>query len=157
MTSFIHHARLVARLAAKEWKLLLRNPHGLAVLFLMPSAFVLVMSFTLKNTLVAKVDLPVTGWVLEDQGAATTQWVRDWIERNGGLRFASRDALKAALKRRQVEAGVVVAAPAAGASAAAQPRAERLEMWLGNLVQPAAASRLRTELGFSIAQVQVKA
>jgi ABC-2 type transport system permease protein len=149
--------RKAMRLAAKEWTLLLRNPHGLGVLFLMPAAFVLVMSFTLKNTLVAKIDLPVTGWVLEDQGAATGQWAGDWLQRHGGRRFDSRDALKEALKHRQVEAGVVVAAPLPGASAAAGPRAERLEMWLGNLVQPAAAARLRAELGFSIAQLQVKA
>jgi hypothetical protein len=32
------------------------QPHGLAALFLMPAIFVLVMSFTLKNTLTAKVD-----------------------------------------------------------------------------------------------------
>ena len=41
-------------LAAKEWRLLLRNPHALATLFVMPALFVLVMSFTLKNTLVAQ-------------------------------------------------------------------------------------------------------
>ena len=157
MARLVHFCRKAFRLAAKEWTLLLRNPHGLGVLFLMPAAFVLVMSFTLKNTLVAKIDLPVTGWVLEDQGAATGQWNREWLERNGGRRFESRDALKAALKERQVEAGVIVAAPLPGASGATQPRADRLEMWLGNLVQPAAASRLRTELGFSIAQAQVKA
>ena len=40
-------------IARKEWRLLLRNPHGLGVLFLMPAIFVLVMSFTLKNTLTA--------------------------------------------------------------------------------------------------------
>jgi len=54
--------RKAMRLAAKEWTLLLRNPHGLGVLFLMPAIFVLVMSFTLKNTLVAKVELPATSF-----------------------------------------------------------------------------------------------
>ena len=49
-------------IAKKEWRLLLRNPHGLAVLFLMPAAFILVMSFALKNTLTsANVELPKTG------------------------------------------------------------------------------------------------
>jgi ABC-2 type transport system permease protein len=145
--------RKAIRLAAKEWQLLLRNPHGLAVLFLMPAAFVLVMSFTLKNTLVAKVDMPVTGWVLEDKGAATAQWNKEWLQRHPGVSFASREALKAALKARQVEAGVVVVAPV---DAAAGPRGEQLEMWLGNLVQPAAAARLRTELEFSIVQAQLQ-
>ena len=55
MTHVVHRMRQVARIAVKEWRLLLRNPHGLGVLFLMPAIFVLVMSFTLKNTLIAKV------------------------------------------------------------------------------------------------------
>ena len=154
MTRPAHFCRKAVRLAGKEWTLLLRNPHGLGVLFLMPAIFVLVMSFTLKNTLLAKVDLPATGWVLEDQGAPATQWTNEWLEKNGGRRFATRDALKAALKERQVEAGVVVTPPVAGAT---QLSGSQLEMWLGNLVQPAAAARLRTELGLSIAQTRVKA
>ena len=39
-------ATRVLRLAVKEARLLLRNPHGLAVLFVMPAIFVLIMSFT---------------------------------------------------------------------------------------------------------------
>lgn len=142
------------RLAAKEWRLLSRNPHGLAVLFLMPAIFVLVMSFTLKNTLIARVELPSTGWVLEDDSPVAAQWVREWVTLHGGQRFASRDALKAALKARQVESGVVVRASWLGA--AGRPRAEQIEMWLGNRVQPAAAARLRAELSFSTLRVQMK-
>jgi ABC-2 type transport system permease protein len=153
MTWLRRYLERVVRLARKEWKLLLRNPHGIAVLFLMPAAFVLVMSFTLKNTLVARVDLPVTGWVLEDRGTVAAQWTKEWLDRHGGRRFASRDALATALKARAVEAGIIVKAPA---PAGAPLRSEQLEMWLGNTVQPAAAARLRAELAFSIAQVQVK-
>lgn len=148
--------RLVARamrLASKEWTLLLRNPHGIAVLFLMPAAFVLVMSFTLKNTLVAKVDMPATGWVLEDGGPITAQWTKEWLQRHGGRRFQSPNDLKEALKARQVQAGVVVRPPATPGAAL---RSEQLEIWLDNVVQPAAAARLRAELVFSIAQVQVR-
>ncbi|ROZ79485.1 ABC transporter permease [Ramlibacter sp. WS9] len=142
------------RIAIKEWRLLLRNPHGLAVLFLMPAIFVLVMSFTLKNTLIAKIELPATGWVLEDTGTVAAQWVREWIARQGGQRFSSREELQAALKARRVDAGVVVRAPLLGPDG--RPRSEQLEMWLGNLVQPAAAARLRAELSFSLLQVQMK-
>ena len=140
MVNPVHRLRQVLRIAIKEWRLLLRNPHGLAVLFLMPAIFVLVMSFTLKNTLIAKIDLPATGWVLEDTGTVAAQWVREWIARQGGQRFASRDELQAALKARRVDAGVVVRAPLLGPDG--RPRSEQLEMWLGNLVQPAAAARL---------------
>src|SRR4051812_31678636 len=79
-----HRLTQIARLASKEWLLLLRNPHGLAVLFLMPGLFVLVMSFTLKNTLVSHIDLPLTGWVLEDSSPAAAQWAREWQTRTGG-------------------------------------------------------------------------
>lgn len=141
--------------AKKEWRLLSRNLHGLAVLFLMPAIFVLIMSFTLKNTLVARVDLPLAGWVQEDTSAFATQWAREWQSRHPGPRFATRQALQQALEHRQVEAGVVVGTPllAPGASA---PDTRKIEMWLGNRVQPAAAARLRAELSYSLLQAQVK-
>jgi ABC-2 type transport system permease protein len=144
----------ISRLAAKEWLLLLRNPHGLAVLFLMPAVFVLIMSFTLKNTLVARVDLPMTGWVLQDKTPVAAQWTREWLGRHGGERFATQGDLQAALKARRVQAGVVVHSPLMAQDGS--PRTEQLELWLGNLVQPAAAARLRAELSFSLLQVQVK-
>lgn len=154
MATLTHRARQIARIAVKEWRLLLRNPHGLAVLFFMPALFVLVMSFTLKNTLIAQVALPAAGWVVEDTGPVATRWAQEWTERHGGRRFASRDDLQAALKARQVEAGVVVPSPLLGPDG--RPRIDQLEMWLGNLVQPAAAARLRAELSFSLLQVQMK-
>jgi ABC-2 type transport system permease protein len=142
------------RLALKEWRLLLRNPHGLAVLFVMPAIFVLVMSFTLKNTLTSNVDLPPTGWVLEDHSPVVAHWEDEWLAAHGGLRFGSRTELRSALESRKVDAGVVIAP---GDAKAAGPRVEQLEIWLGNLVQPAAAARLRTELAFSVYQAQMKA
>ena len=149
-----HRLTQIARLAIKEWLLLLRNPHGLAVLFLMPGLFVLVMSFTLKNTLVSRVDLPVTGWVLEDSSPAAAHWAREWETRTGGSRFASRDELQEALKTRRVDAGVIVRAP--WLSEEGRPRVDQIEIWLGNRVQPAAAARLRSELVFSTLQAQLK-
>jgi len=144
----------VIHLAAKEWRLLLRNPHGLAAVFLMPAVFVLVMSFTLKNTLVARIDMPVTGWVVEDTGPAAMQWTREWLERQRSERFASRAALQAALRGRQIEAGIVVRAGWLGDDG--RPRADHVEMWLGHRVPPAAAARLRAELAFSMLQVPMK-
>ncbi|HSV84881.1 MAG TPA: ABC transporter permease [Ramlibacter sp.] len=141
--------------AAKEWRLLARNLHGLAALFLMPAIFVLVMSFTLKNTLTAQVDLPPTGWVLADSSPFAAQWAKDWLARHPGPRFADAQALRRALKAGQVEAGVVVRAPLLDA-ASGRPDSRRLEMWLGNRVQPAAAARLRAELSFSLLQAQMK-
>jgi ABC-2 type transport system permease protein len=151
----VHRRRQLLRLAAKEWRLLLRNPHGLAVLFVMPALFLLVMSFTLKNTLVETVDLPTTGWVLEDASAPARQWHQEWMQGGrGGETFASRKDLQSALKARQVEAGVIVKAPWLDPDG--RPQLRQLELWLGNRVQPAAAARLRAELGFSILRAQMQ-
>ena len=95
-------ARQALAIAHKEWWLFARNVHGLGVLFLMPAIFVLVMSFTLKNTLTAKVDLPLAGWVQEDTQPFANQWLREWQARHPGPRFASRAELQQALKERRV-------------------------------------------------------
>jgi ABC-2 type transport system permease protein len=145
----------ILAIACKEWRLLSRNLHGLSALFLMPAIFVLVMSFTLKNTLTAKVDLPLAGWVQEDGSAFATQWSREWLARHPGPRFATRQELQHALATRQVEAGVVVRAPLLD-PASSRPDSRQLEMWLGQRVQPAAAARLRAELSFSLLQAQMK-
>jgi ABC-2 type transport system permease protein len=121
----------------------------------MPAIFVLVMSFTLKNTLTAKVDLPLAGWVQEDTTPFAMQWAREWQARHPGPRFATRLALQQALAARQVEAGVVVRAPLLD-PASGRPDSGKLEMWLGHRVQPAAAARLRAELSFSLLQAQLK-
>ncbi|WP_169452429.1 MULTISPECIES: ABC transporter permease [Caldimonas] len=141
-------------LALKEWRLLARNPHGLAVLFFMPAMFILVMSFTLKNTLVTHVDLPVTGWVVEDTHPAAQAWCQQWLNHHGGQRYASREALQTALRERTIDAAVVVRSPWLDKNG--RPQANQVELWLGNRVQPAAAARLRTELSFSMLQVRLR-
>lgn len=153
-----HESTLIVRIAIKEWRLLLRNPHGLIVLFLMPAVFVLIMSFTLKNTLLATVDMPTTGWVLQDDSPAAAQWRHEWLDRFGGRTFASTDELLAALKQRSIEAGVVVHEGWAGANdpSGSVPNGSHVEIWLANGLQPAAASRLRAELSFSILQARLK-
>jgi len=147
------HQALV--IAAKEWLLLLRNPHGLTVLFFMPAAFILVMSFALKNTLSsAQVPLPPTGWVLEDKGTVAMQWSADWIAHHGGTRFADRAQLQQAMRDRRVQAGVIVMPQ--WLDAQGKPRTERVELWLSNRVQPASAGRLRAEITYAMVQVQLK-
>src|SRR3569623_3437095 len=127
----LHRPALPAQIVAvalKEWRLLSRNLHGRSALFLRPAIFVLVMSFTLKNTLTAKGDLPLAGWVQEDTTPFAQQWARQWLARHPGPRFATRASLQHALAPREVEAGVVVRAPLLDA-ATGRPAAKQLEMW----------------------------
>ena len=142
-------------IAGKEWRLLSRNPHGLAALFLMPAIFLLVMSFALKNTLTsADIALPPTGWLVEDPSPLAMRWATDWIEHNGGQRFDSRAQLHDALRARRVEAGVIVLDGWASSDSVLRP--DRIELWLSNRIHPGAAGRLRTDIGFSMLQLQIK-
>jgi ABC-2 type transport system permease protein len=145
--------RRVAALGAKEWHLLLRNPHGLGAVFLMPALFLLVMSLTLKNSLVENVPMPATGWLLLDEGRAAQHWTRLWQERHGGVTFTSATDLIVALKHERVRAGVVINSP--WMDAQGMPRIEQIEIWLGNNIHPAAAARLRTELVFALIRARM--
>ena len=142
-------------IAGKEWRLLLRNPHALAVLFVMPAVFLLVMSFALKNTLLSQaIALPKAGWVVEDSSSLATIWSNDWIGRNGGERFGSRALLQDALRARRVQAGVIVREQ--WVDPRGLPHADRIELWLSNRIQPGAAGRLHAEINFSLLQLQVR-
>jgi ABC-2 type transport system permease protein len=151
----VHALKQTLFIARKEWRLLARNPHGLAALFLMPAIFLLVMSFALKNTLTsADIALPQTGWLVEDSSPLAMRWASDWIERNGGQRFGSRAQLQEALRARHVEAGVIVRD--GWVSPESLLRADRIELWLSNRIHPGAAGRLRSDIGFSLLQLQIK-
>jgi ABC-2 type transport system permease protein len=151
----MHALKQTLFIARKEWRLLSRNPHGLAALFLMPAIFLLVMSFALKNTLTsADIALPQTGWLVEDSNPLAMLWSNDWIERNGGQRFGSRALLQDALRARRVQAGVIVLDGWVGPESL--PRADRIELWLSNRIHPGAAGRLRTDISFSMLQLQIK-
>jgi len=151
----MHALKQTLVIAGKEWRLLSRNPHGLAALFLMPAIFLLVMSFALKNTLTsADIALPQTGWLVEDPSPLAMRWASDWIARNGGQRFDSRAQLQDALRARQVEAGVIVRN--GWVNPESLLRADRIELWLSNRIHPGVAGRLRTDIGFSMLQLQIK-
>ncbi len=120
----------------------------------MPAVFVLIMSFTLKNTLVTNVDTPTTGWVLQDDSPAVKQWMHEWHERHSAKLFASTKLLLQALKQHSVEAGVVVHKHWMGNDGF--PNGRQIEIWLGNKVQPAAAARLQSELSLFMLQARLE-
>jgi ABC-2 type transport system permease protein len=157
MNMVAHRVSQILRIALKEWRLLLRNPHGLAVLFLMPAIFVLIMSVTMKNTLVAPISMPLTGWVLEDSSQAANKWMSDWHQHHRGELYPSREALQQALKDRKIEAGVVVLK--GWLTTDGRPDIKQTEIWLDHRIQPAAAGKLRAEIAFStlIAHIKITA
>lgn len=146
--------RQMIRLSGKEWRLLFRNPHGLAVLFFMPAVFVLIMAFSLKDSLVGQVNLPVTGWLVEDPSSVADLWAIQWQDQHGAQVFSSRSDLRAALKRREVQAGVIVLD--GWLDSEGFPDAGRVEVWIDGRVHPAAASRLRTDLAFAVLALRAR-
>ncbi|MBE0495280.1 MAG: ABC transporter permease [Campylobacterales bacterium] len=48
---------MLGAILKKEWLLLIRNPHALAVLFVMPTVFIVVMSLALENTYAQQYDV----------------------------------------------------------------------------------------------------
>lgn len=154
MAPINHYLYQALVIAKKEWTLLLRNPHGLAVLFLMPAVFVLVMSFTLKNTLTTQIDMPTTGWLLENDSPQAKRWIQEWLDKYGGEPYDSRDSLRNAIASDAVQSGVVVLTAWLGPDGA--PDSKQIEIWLNHKTQPAAAARLRAELTLSVMQVNLK-
>lgn len=77
-----------------------------------------------------------------------------WQQRYGGRLYESPQARKNALKERKVEAGVVVLKGRLAHDGT--PDAKQSELWLDNLIQPAAAAKLRAELTFSVLSAHMK-
>ncbi|NLZ11255.1 ABC transporter permease [Neopusillimonas aromaticivorans] len=154
MAKINHYLHQTLVIAKKEWTLLLRNPHGLAVLFLMPAIFVLVMSFTLKNTLTTQIDMPKTGWLLENDSPQAKRWMQEWFDKYGGSSYTSRDTLRHAIASGDVQSGVLVLTTWLGPDGI--PDSKQIEIWLNHKTQPAAAARLRAELTLSVMQVNLK-
>ncbi|HUL66388.1 MAG TPA: ABC transporter permease [Burkholderiaceae bacterium] len=104
---------------AKELLALRRDPHALAVLFLMPTAFILVMSLALRDSF--RLDAESTLRVLvvdEDQSADSRRLLELAAVKAGSM---SVDAARAALRRRDADALAVVGAGFARALAAREP------------------------------------
>ena len=104
---------------AKELLALRRDPHALAVLFLMPTAFILVMSLALRDSF--RLDAESTLRVLvvdEDQSADSRRLLELAAVKAGST---SVDAARAALRRRDADALAVVGAGFARALAAREP------------------------------------
>ena len=149
-----HYLHQILMIARKEWTLLFRNPHGLAVLFLMPAIFVLVMSFTLRNTLTTQIDMPTTGWVLENGSRQAKLWAQQWLDRYDARMYATRHDLRNAIASGEVQSGVLVLG--SWLDSTGVPDSKQIEIWLNHKTQPAAAARLRAELVLSVMQVNLK-
>jgi len=101
---------------AKELLALRRDPHALAVLFLMPTAFILVMSLALRDSF--RLDAESTLRVLvvdEDQSADSRRLLELAGAKPGPMNV---DAARAALRRRDADALAIVGSGFARALAA---------------------------------------
>lgn len=94
---------MLGAILKKEWLLLIRNPHALAVLFVMPTVFIVVMSLALENTYTQQYDVKIEVALV---GKSTAQPHEDFmqsLEKNSFFIFtqtAHTDAKEALLKNK---------------------------------------------------------
>jgi ABC-2 type transport system permease protein len=74
---------MLAALIRKELLALARDPHGLAALFLLPVAFIVIMSLALKDYYSPPQRSLRYGIQAHDDGPLTRSLVRQWVQRHG--------------------------------------------------------------------------
>lgn len=74
---------MLAALVRKELLALVRDPHGLAALFLLPVAFIVIMSLALKDYYSPPQRSLAWSVKAEDDGPLTRNFVRQWERRHG--------------------------------------------------------------------------
>lgn len=99
---------MLAALVRKELLALRRDPHALAVLFLMPAAFILIMSLALRDTFRFDAPEALRVLVVDEDGSAAS---RRLLALAGARELApSRAEARTALQQRKADALVVVEA-----------------------------------------------
>ena len=92
---------MMLALLRKEMLALLRDPHALAALFVMPALFIVIMSLALKNTYAPPMDKFEYGIAVREPSLAATQFVEHWQASHGPARTLDGD-WQAALQRGQL-------------------------------------------------------
>ncbi|HET7370367.1 MAG TPA: ABC transporter permease [Gammaproteobacteria bacterium] len=143
----------LAALMKKEWRLLLRDWHALLLLFVMPAAFILVMSLALQNAFARQQGISIDYYLAnEDRGAASTALVErlNALPQFRAVR-AAEPVTQLADRVRQGEVQFLVHIPAHFSDALQSSDPLPVEMAAGPNVAPALyqlfAAALREALG----------
>ena len=127
-------------LIRKELLLLLRDWHALALLFLMPAAFILVMSLALQDRFAADQGVSLSYYLVDEDHSDASQALATQLEASQGLQFrqdaAATGALRAAVRADKVQFLVVIPKGFAAALDGTSPQAVQLQAGPG--VEPAA-------------------
>jgi len=89
---------MIVALLRKEMLALIRDPHALAALFVMPAIFIVVMSLALKNVYAPPLKQLAYAIDVREPSVATTQFIARWQQTHGAARVLPRD-WRAALQR----------------------------------------------------------
>ena len=92
---------MMLALLRKEMLALMRDPHALAALFVMPALFIVIMSLALKNMYAPPMDRLAYGIDVREPSIAVTQFVEHWEKTHGPARQLGAD-WQAALNRGQL-------------------------------------------------------
>lgn len=145
-------------LVGKEWLLLRRDWHGLLLLFVMPAAFILVMSLAMQNVFSAQRGASIHYFLLNgDHSAASTELVGK-LEAMQGFKAVATAAPPAELRRRvqRDEAAFLVEIPGGFGNALLSANPLPLSMSAGPAVEPAVYRLFEQALRAALMQVYLQ-
>lgn len=153
--------RAFLALAAKEFHVLLRDHHGLAVLFIMPAVFILIMSLALRDALDPGRQGALTYLWLDEDGGYFALALGDALAARGALtRLAARDEADLLARLRAGEAPFAVRiAPGLKdriAAAAEGERAPLLQLYLSPTAPAQARLLFAAEARAALASVNAE-
>ena len=130
---------VLVSLIRKELTLLLRDWHALALLFLMPAAFILVMSLALQQRFAADQGVSLSYYLVDQDGSDASRALAAQLQASKELQLhedgAPTDALRAAVRADKVQFLVLI--PQGFAAALDGPRPQPVQVQAGPGVEPA--------------------
>ncbi|HUS25184.1 MAG TPA: ABC transporter permease [Candidatus Binatia bacterium] len=147
----------IAALAAKEWRILLRDRQGMAVLFLMPAAFILIMSLALRDALSPTRTGALTVLWLDQDRSYFALALSDALQGHAQLQAVKDDAaLQSGLAAGAAPFAVRIAPQFAARIAEGQGAAPLVQALLSPSAPPQARLLFLAQLRAALAQVQAE-
>lgn len=145
-------------LVRKELLLLLRDWHALALLFLMPTAFILVMSLALQDRFAADQGVSLSYYLVDEDHSAASQALVAQLAAGRELKRSESDAatdtLRDSVRADKVQFLVVIPKGFAAALGGASPQAVQLQSGPG--VEPAVSELFDARLQGLLAQLYLE-
>jgi len=148
---------MMLALLRKEMLALLRDPHALAALFIMPALFIVIMSLALKNAYAPPMDKFEYSIDVREPGIAASRFVQHWEKTHGPARKLDAD-WQTALNRGQLAYVLVLEKDLMSAIAASQaPPRPVVRLVTEPGLTPSALRALQAETAGAVSEMRAAA